>query len=83
MARVAGVNAASASATSGTKPAAAWQGRGTVSMPSKVRAIWWLKYHGAGSITASPVPAMAVIAMLNARLQPAVIATSAAATVAP
>ena len=48
-----------------------------------VRAIWWLKYQGAGSITASPGAASTAMVMAKARLQPAVMAISAWETSAP
>jgi hypothetical protein len=38
----------------------------------------WLKYQGAGSITASPLPASVIMPSVKARLPPAVMAISAA-----
>jgi hypothetical protein len=55
---------------------AAPQGIGTISMPVWLSHIWWLKYHGTGSITASPGAARVAMAAQKARLQPGVIATS-------
>ena len=83
-ARTCGLASSSAAARSGsgTKPSAAAQGRGTAPIPAISSAMRWLKYHGVGSITASPLPAITGMASEKARLQPAVITTSSAVTAA-
>ena len=72
-----------ARAASGSGVMSARQGRGTVSIPIRSSHILWLKYQGAGSMTASPGAAIVAIAAQKAMLQPAVIATSAGAMVPP
>ena len=76
MARVRGVRRARAASGSGSMPGP--QGRGMVSMPHMSRHILWLKYQGTGSSTASPGAARVGMAVQNAWLQPAVMATSSA-----
>jgi len=71
---------ATARSGSGTNPSSGRQGSARGAIPSMVRAMWWLKYHGAGSSTAAAGPAIAVMAIAKARLQPAVITTSAASS---
>ncbi len=58
-------------------------GSGTALIAAMSSAILWLKYHGTGSATASPGPASVATTAQNASLQPAVIATCAAATSPP
>ncbi len=71
-------------AGSGTNPSAARQGRGTAGIPCISSAMRWLKYQGAGRMTPPvPPPAITAMAMEKARLQPAVMATSAAPIGAP
>ena len=69
-----------ARAGSGRKPSLASQGSTRQGMPSASSVMRWLKYQGAGSITASPAPASVIIASVKAKLPPAVMAISAAPT---
>lgn len=73
MARVRSVISRAAATGSGINVGPVSSGR--ILTPAMSSHIWWLKYHGSGTITSSPGAARVAMAAVNAMLQPEVMAT--------